>query len=1205
MNKPSVTTFTKGIVAIVSALTILSCHSEKKSKFPGREEREERKKTGARQALERDTRMMKDPALGYVPAERLIAARRYRDQLIAQRTGAAISGVEWNELGPNNQGGRSRTLLVDANDVTGNTVFAGSVGGGLWKTTNINAAQPNWAPVNDLLGNLAVICIAQDPVTPQTLYLATGEGYFNIDAIRGLGVWKSTDGGSTWNQLASTNNSSYYYCQKVAVNSTGVLFVCTSTGLYRSANGGTSFTKVLGTGLGITGATNNFSYDVEIAANGDVYGTLDGSVHKSVNAGVTFGAAQTLPIAAGRIELACAPSDANYVYAICENGNVVAGILRTVDGGTNWVARTEPDDADTGIPNTDFSRGQAWYDLSIAVNPSNRDQLFVGGIDIFRSSDGGGTWSQMTHWYGGFGFQYAHADQHYVVFRPGSSTTAYFTNDGGVYQTTNATAATPSIIDKGANYRTAQFYACAIHPTAQNPFFLAGAQDNGSHRFTTDVIQGTTQVTGGDGAFCHIDQDQPQYMFTSYVYNDFYRSSDGGNSWTNVSTTGGDFISPTDYDDANNRLYMCDANNTYRRWDNPQTGSTFAAVTATALNGFVSAVRVSPNTANRVFFGSQTGRVIRADNAHTATPTITNISTGLPGGYVTSVEVETGNDNHLLVTYSNYGLTSIYESTNGGTSWTAVEGNLPDMPVRWALFNPNNSDQAMIATELGVWTTDDLNAGSTVWGSSNSGLANVRVDMLQLRQSDKIVIAATHGRGLYWSDAFAAPTARFEAGPKVVYKGMNVNFSSTSYKSSSWNWDFGDATNSTTENPVHPYATDGKYNVTLTINGGASSLTKNQFIHVLPNKGTPYTLAGGGDVESNFNDIGVNHIAGTTWERGNSAVAGKNGTHSGTNAWVTGLTGNYADNSESFLYLPNYNFTIAGTYTFRFWSKFSTEPAYDGFRVEYTTDKGLTWLPLGTTTAAGWYNFANTAGDASFPVNEAFFAGNATTYTQYSRDVSFLAGNTNVAFRFHFKSDVAVTGVGVNIDDVEILGPVNLVLPASLLNFTASRSNGDVLLNWKTTNEFNLSGYTVEKSVDGNNFTPLGTITARNAADNSYSYTDFISQQAVRPSGDLFYRLKITDRDQQYRYSNVARINWQQPDKELVAGPNPFIDRINLYTPGVVKMVKLFTADGREVFRTQSVNGNAVTLSKNLAAGNYILQVETSEGVFSRKLTKQ
>lgn len=1190
-------------VMIVCCCTLLAvaCTVQKKKKT------EENERTGAREALLRDVEMMKDPALGYVPAERLLLAKQYKDNIM-QRPDAALSGVSWKPLGPKNQGGRSRTMLVDANDATGKTVFAGSVGGGLWKTTDITATSPDWTPVNDLLGNLAVISIAQDPSNPLTMYFCTGEGYFNLDYIQGQGVWKSIDGGTTWTQLASTNNSNFYLCQKIIVNSTGVVMVATSTGLRRSADGGTTWTKVLGTGLGITGAVSNFSYDVEIAANGEIYATLDGSVHKSTNAGVTWGPAQTLPITAARIELACAPSDANYVYALCENGSVVAGILQTTNGGTSWASRTEPADADSGIPTTDFSRSQAWYDLSIAVDPNNRLRLFVGGVDLFVSGDGAGTWTQVTHWYGGFGLQYMHADQHFAYFKPGSSTEAYFTNDGGIFRTTNANAATPTVTSKGDNYVTAQFYACAMHPTALTNYFLAGAQDNGSHQFSAGTLQNTSQVTGGDGAFCHIDQDQPQYQFTSYVYNDYYRSADGGATWTNIthSASAGRFINPTDYDDANNRLYACRNANQYVRWDNPQSGNTFTQVAVASFGGQVSAIKVSPNTANRVFFGIGTGTVFRVDNAHTASPTVTSISTGLPSGYVSCVEVETGNDNHLLVMYSNYGVNSIWESTNGGTSWTSVEGNLPDMPVRWALFNPNNSDQAIIATELGVWSTDDLSGGATVWGASNSGLANVRVDMLQLRTSDKLVVAATHGRGMFASDIFTSPTALFDADLKTTYISKVINFTSTSYKATSWSWDFGDGSPlSTVENPAHGYASAGLYNVTLTINSGASSLTKTQFIQVLPNRGTPYLIANGGGFEVNQNDFGVSHVAGTSWERGNSAIAGKSGTHAGTNSWVTGLAATtYADNGETSLMTPNYNFTASGTYTMTFWAKYNTETDFDGFRVEYSLNKGSSWLPVGTTTAAGWYTNANTSGSTIFPANEAFFGGNSSAaFTQRTRDISFLAGNSSVCFRLVFKSDVNTNAAGAAIDDFEITGPANVVLPLSLTSFSVFKQNADVMLKWNTQNEQNLSKFIIERSSDGISFAAIGAVNARNLPQDTYNYTDRISALPIRPSGYLYYRLKMTDNDGSYKYSQVARVTMDNTSSFRI-GPNPFKDELYIYVQAEIKKITLTDMSGHEVYRTTAILGNRISIGRRLPSGYYMLKVETTVGTEVRKVYK-
>lgn len=1156
-------------------------------------------------AWQQEKEMTQDPALGYVPSERLMAAWDYTKRNIASRTNAAIANMSWTSVGPKNFGGRSRAVCVDRNDATGKTVFVGSVGGGLWKTTDITQAEPNWQVVNDFFGNIAITSIAQDPSNTQNLYFGTGEGYGNSDAIRGLGVWKSTDGGATWNQLSATNNSNYYYCQRVFVNSAGVLFVCTRTGLYRSTNGGTSFTKVLGTGLGITGASSDISHDIEAAANGHLYASLAGSLHKSTDGGVTWSAALTLGIAATRIEIATAPSNSNYVYVLAESGSTVSGILQSTDAGATFTTKTEPTDADTGIPSTDFSRGQAWYDLTIAVDPNNATTIFVGGVDLFKSTNGGNTWQQISHWYAGFGFQDVHADQHNIIFNPGSSSIAYFLNDGGIYRTTNADATIPTITSKNANYNTLQFYSCAASPTAGTYDFVAGAQDNGSHKFNTSYIQNTTEVTGGDGAFCHIDQNQPQYWFTSYVYNNFYRSSDGGNTFSSANSGNtGRFINPTDYDDIANIMYCAKGANEYLRWENPQTGNTFTTMSVT-LGGTVSAIKVSPNTANRVFMATGSGTLARVDDANGATPTVTSISTGLPAGYISCVEVENGNDNHLLVTYSSYGVNSIWESTNGGTSWTSVEGNVPDMPVRWIVFNPNNNDQAVIATELGVWSTDNLNGSSTVWGASNNGLANVRVDMLQVRQSDKLLVAATHGRGLFYSGVFAPPTANFYMPTSVVYPGRALQLTSTSLNATSYNWNFGDGNTSSLANPIKQYAAAGTYTITLSINGGVSTVVKT--ITVLPKKGTPYLIANGGNFETNSGDFADELISGTGWQKGNSTVTGKNGVNSGSNAWVTGLTGNYVNNAEAYLYTPIYNFSLAGTYNFSFYTKYNCEANYDGFRIEYSTDTGKVWQPLGTSVLANWYNFANTTDQTAFTFGQAFFSGNfGTSYAKKNYDVSSLAGNGGVCFRFAFKSDGGVTGVGVAIDDVEITGPANGVLPSTLVSFNATKQNKNVLLQWVTANETNVAHFAIERSWDGINFSEIARVSAKNQPSNNYSYNDLLNAINGWPSATVYYRLKVVDKNASFKNSNTLQVQWNDVQQALVTvRPTLFNNYIQIDSKATILQIQLMNMNGQVVYSSKSLTNGRINISDAVSKGNYLLKIFTDKGTIVEKVVKQ
>jgi PKD repeat protein len=1158
--------------------------------------------------------LTKDPALGYTPTDRLQQAYLYAEQLRKQnaglKTSAAITGVQWYERGPNNVGGRTRAILVDPNDATKKTVFSAGVNGGLWKTTDITVTNPVWTPINDFFNNLAIICIAANPNNPLEMYFCTGEGHGNIDAARGQGVWKSTDGGITWNQLASSTG--FQRCQRIIVTQANTVLVATNAGLRRSTDGGATWTTPLA----------GFIYDVEQAVNGDIYATPAAGISKSTNDGATW-AALTLPIAADRVEIACAPSDANYVYALVENGNVVNGIIRSTNAGTTWTTRTEPVDADTGIPATDFSRSQAWYDLCIAVSPTNRDHVFVGGIDLFKSTDGCNTWQQISHWYGGFGFQEVHADQHWIYFEPGNPNVIYFGNDGGIYRTINGTAAIPTITQKNSGYNVTQFYACASGPIAGSNYFLAGAQDNGSQQFSFPGVNSTIEVTGGDGAFCHIDQDQPQYQWTSYVNNNYFRSTNCGQSFTSVtlsSNTGASFINPTDYDNVANIMYCSNAGGNYVRWDNPQSGNTHSVINIAAFGGGdVTHINATTNTANRVFFGLNNGRVVRVDNAHTGTPTATHINStgGMPTTSVSCIAVEQGNDNHLLVTYSNYGVNSVWETTNGGATWTSVEGNVPDMPVWWALFNPNNPDQAMIATELGVWTTDDLNGGATVWGPSNAGLANTRVTMLQLRTSDKLVVASTHGRGLFTTDIFMDPAPDFSVNTRVAYVGQNLTFTNSSAKATSYLWNFGDATTSTLANPTKSYATPGLYTVTLTINGGCPTCTKSvtNYIQVLPDRPVPYLVGNGGDFETNVNDFGGQNmkdnggptpcgtpLSSVTWERGNSAIVGKNGFVSASNAWVTGLTAaNYSNNDYTILYSPSFDFSGAGTYTLQFQTKFDTEAQYDGYIVEYSTDRGTTWTQLNNSVAAGWYNTTALAGGIFTP-GTAFFSGLQSTYSLRSQNVSFLSGNSSVAFRFVFRADGGVTDVGAAIDDFEIL--YTSTLPNTALNLQGIHKNGQNELTWKVESPEKASFYTIEYSYDGVQFNTL-PVQVSATQNKEYAYNHASSHSRT------FYRIIQHNKDGQSRFSNVIEISIAE-NMSLVVYPVPSSSTVTVQgafnTTGNIQYAVFNTSGQKVLTHNENINWAGIythTLNiQALPAGIYYLRIQEANQVTVKKIVK-
>lgn len=1181
-------------------------------------------------AMQHEAAITKDPALGYVPYERILTAREQLMQRLAANPDGkvlgAIPGVKWVERGPDNVGGRTRAIMVDPNDPTGRTVWAAGVGGGIWKTTNITVANPVWNVVDDLFGNIAVTTLVYNPLNTQEMYFGTGEGFYNADAIRGLGIWKSTNGGTTWNQLPSTNNTNFFYNQRLAIHPvTGDIYAATRSGLFRSQNGGTTWTKVLGAG---TGAVSDRISDVEIASDNVIYAAIglfqtDG-VYKSSsgNAGswtkLNTGTNGFPTTGIQRIELACAPSNPQVVYAMAQGGgNGIGGIYRTSDGGANWTACTLPVDADAGI-GADLTRGQAWYDLTIAVDPNNENVIYVGGVDLFKSSDAGNTWQQIAHWYGGFGFQEVHADQHWILFHPFSSNTIYFGNDGGIYMTINGTAAIPTIVSKNSGYNVTQYYACAMHPAANSDYFLAGAQDNGSQLYRFPGMNSTIEVTGGDGCFTHIDQNEPQYQWTSYVYNNYFRSTNCGQTWSSSGIffgNTGSFVNPTDYDNISNVFYAAVSSGNYLRWLNPQTGATTQNVNITNFGSTVSHISVSQNTPNRVFFGLNNGRVVRVDNANTiasgSAGAWINNGFGMPSGSVSCIAICDGNDDHLLVTYSNYGVNSVWETTNGGTSWSNLDNaSLPDMPIRWALFNPLNPSQALLATELGVWSTDLINGAATVWAPSNLGLANTRVDMLQIRQSDNLVIAATHGRGLYSTDVFCNPYVEFKTSATVSYTGAPIQFTDASLKATAWSWNFGDGNTSTLQHPVHTYTTAGVYDITLTINGTVTR-TKNAYIKILPNRGTPYTPAMGGNFDVNPNDFGAKvtevpiACAGTytDFERGNSAQAGKNGTRSGSFVWVTGLTqANYANNASAELYSPCFNFSAPGAYTLQFYRKNQFEIGWDGMIVEYSTNRGTTWAPLGVI-GANWYNYS-TPGTTAFPPNQPFFNNTQTAFTLCQWDVSFLAGNPSVSFRMVFKSDVTVTGPGIAVDDFEIIAPSNPPLPVTLLFFSGSHKINYNLLEWATASEINNRGFELQRSENGKAFISIGFVNG-SGTTTTYRQYSFEDREISKPV--YYYRLMQMDYDGKENPSNIIAVKSQQPAwVDLFNGM--FTDRLILLFRETepVAIVSLFDPNGKKVLesRINTSQQPAQIAIPSLASGIYLLSVQSGDRQKSFKVIR-
>ena len=704
--------------------------------------------------------------------------------------------LEWQGTNAN-MGGRTRALMFDPNDADGTKVWAGGVTGGLWFIDDISSNTSQWQTVDDFWPNLAVSCMTYDPNSTATMYVGTGEAQtariiYRKSSGLGAGIYKTTDGGDSWELLPSTEN--FAYVTDVVVrneNGNSVIYAGVvsgtymgedhlsqpSDGLYRSADGGENWEQVLPIIPGtITGKTFAPS-DIEIAANGRIFvGTmenldknggacvlysdtgLEGSwtIYDYYNTFISNEGYYNIP---ARTIVAVAPSDPNRVYAQFaagyDNGfTYYRGryMAKSVDAGANWVS--------VNHPNHDNWATLAWHAFILQVDPNDADEIYTGGLDLWKSPNAGNSWYHISDWslmYGGGGDEYVHADQHNIQFMPNADDKAAFSSDGGVFYSNTTMLNYPIFKERNNGYNTLQFYSCAIDPGAGEEAYIGGLQDKASLFYSGATLAIEDMISGGDGAFCFWDENDPNVFVTSVYYNRYYAFYNT-TMYYQTDNSSGTFISPADYDFKRNTIYANgvgftggNANKILRITGVPFSMNDQLVNIGTSVSvpfTHVKASRYAPEGTSTIFVGTQDGRLFKVENMQ-STPNATEIgSTDFPTASISCVALGGGEDT-LLVTFSNYGVSSVWQTYDGGENWEEKEANLPDMPIRWAIYHPQNNGQALLATETGVWATNTLKVDETEWAPAVDGMANVRVDMLKLRQSDNTVLAATHGRGLY------------------------------------------------------------------------------------------------------------------------------------------------------------------------------------------------------------------------------------------------------------------------------------------------------------------------------------------------------------------------------------------------------------------------------------------------------------------------
>ena len=1031
------------LCAAICAFFIVSCRQSSQNVTPemavvnpAEEEEEDEGYDGPAERDRLEFEKTKDPALGYVPYDRLMTAIDYTENLKKSnpnRTAALLwteRGPIYDSVGPSNgntragngyTSGRMRAILIDTlNDPTGNTVLVGGIAGGLWKCTNFLSAIPNWVNINDYFDNMGIASICQDPTNPNTMYFATGEATSNADAVLGRGVWKSTNGGNTWTFLSST--ITFVRNFKIICDNAGNVYlaarptttpVAQPNGLLRSKNGGTTWENITPNNLSGTTTAALTCTDIEFSSTGKLHAAF-GYLATTVNhrytsnpANVTVadwsignGIRVNTTVAAVRMEMACI---ADTLYAVTVNTAYNAdSCYKSIDGGATWTKQNATAFA------AGLGSGQGWYNLTIAINPANRSEIMMGGLDAYRSVNDGATATRTTFWV--TSPPYVHADHHNMQWwRAGGESRMVIGCDGGIFLSRDGGVTWQ---DKNRNLGIKQFYACAIHPAAGSPYLLAGAQDNGSHQLKNPGLSYSIEVTGGDGCFVHINQQNPQIQFTSYVYNQYRRSTNGGQSWSSVNLSGsaGLFVNPFDYDDAQNIMYASNGANGIRRWADANTSTSSVTLTTTMLGGGnTSALKVSPYTPNRVFIGSSNGRLIRLDNANVVTAAdidanVTDIRSTSFTGNINCINVGTS-DQYLVAVFSNYGVNNVWFTSNGGTNWTAIDGNLPDMPVRWATFEPGSNTNLILGTEAGIYTTDNINGAATVW-TPDAGFPTVRVSMLKVRTSDNTIVASAYGRGLWTAiiPTTSIPEIRFVSTATAVVEETAATAGCRGYKDYTVNVGIinapvGDATvtynlqagNTAAQGPDFDFTTNGNFttpsNQHVFTSGQVGSKTINLRIYDDGEVESPESLTIGFTVTGTTNaiagaarthvvTIGDNDKAPTT--PGNvSATIGQNTTN-----LTQPFRGQFSDSRTQMVYLAS-ELEAAGfgagninSIAFNVTSKNSTAP-FENFTIKMknTTTTNLTGgaFEAGTTTVFAPISYSTVAGTNTFNLTTPFY----------------------------------------------------------------------------------------------------------------------------------------------------------------------------------------------------------------------------------------
>jgi photosystem II stability/assembly factor-like uncharacterized protein len=635
--------------------------------------------------------------------------------------------------------------------------WVGSPSGGLWKTTD---GGSTWATNTDGLPVLGVSDIAIDPTNTNIMYIATGDGdVIYSNGSRSIGVLKSRDGGSTWSGTGLSHTvAEKKFIRRLLIHPKNpqILLAASSDGLWMTSNGGKAWTN----------QQPGYFIDVEfhptdpsIVYASTVYLTSDtlAQIYRSTNSGSSWTSVASLEDV-GRIELAVTKHSPNVVQALCANLSWgLAGIWTSSNSGASFIETFK------GTPTTNLlcseydatgQGGQGWWGLALGINPYNDNEMWVGGINTWKSIDGAQTWGLNSFWAPEIErnpnqVQLVHADKHFFAYHPLDSGVLFECNDGGLYKTTNSGK---DWIDLSNGLGISQIYRIGVSQTVENNV-ICGLQDNGSKLIDSNVW---VEATGGDGMNCIIDYTNENIIYTSAQNGMIYRTDNEQDTQEMISinipagqeentSPSGAWITPYVIHPTNPNILFAGYKKVYKTTNQ---GDSWSAISPELTSDNLRFIAIAPSDANTIYAST-------FDSLYSTSDGGINwqyIPIGIPQADISCIAVDPANPKKIFITISGYIVGSkVFVSPDGGQNWYNYSGSLPNVPANCITYLKGSNEGLYIGTDIGVFYTD---ASMTDWVPYQNGLPSVIVNDLEISYNDNKLWAGTYGRGLWKTDLY-------------------------------------------------------------------------------------------------------------------------------------------------------------------------------------------------------------------------------------------------------------------------------------------------------------------------------------------------------------------------------------------------------------------------------------------------------------------